>query len=227
MRVKICGIKNMPDALKAVELGADAIGLLVGQVHASDDFITKELAKKIVDQLPPLCSTVLVTHLSDSKQVIELIKYTNVDTVQLQCVTEIAEIQQIRKQCPHVKIIKCVHVTDAARIEKVKKYEQYVDAILLDTYNAKTNQVGGTGITHDWKISKKIIESCSKKVILAGGLNYNNVLKVKTELHPYGVDVNSGVKDDNGNKDYKKLKYFINNAKNQIVAIESDNLSDY
>ena len=224
MRVKICGIKTVNDALKAIELGADAIGLLVGQVHVSSDFITKEAAKKIVAQLPPLCSSVLVTHFSNASEIIELIQYTNVDTAQLHCDIEISEIKKIRTECPNVKLIKAVHVLDETSISVALQYENYVDAILLDTYNHITNQVSGTGMTHDWDISKKIIKTCSKKVIIAGGLNYNNILKLKTNLNPYGVDINSGVKDEIGTKDYEKMRRFINNAKNQIVSIENDDL---
>lgn len=209
MKVKICGITNKEDALKAVFLGADAIGLLIGLNPKNRDFISSEAAKNIVYSLPPFCSSVFVALMNDPNEIIAITNYVNNTTVQLQSEITISEIRKIRDALSKTKILKCVHVIDRSSIDKAMEYEPYVDGILLDSYNQKTNQVGGTGLTHDWNISKEIINKCSKPVIIAGGLNPDNVEEVKLKLQPYGVDVNSGLKDQFGNKDYDKMERFI------------------
>ena len=214
MRVKICGIKRIEDAMMAVELGTDAIGLLVGQTHASNDFIDEKMAKEIVERIPPFCSSVLVTHITDIEEVIRMVKYIGVTTIQLHgdCTTN--DILSIRKAMNSIKIIKSLHVINQGSIEKGKEYLALSDAILLDTVNFETNQIGGTGKTHDWNISKNLVENYKIPVILAGGLNPENVESAISKVRPFGVDVNSGVKGINGFKDYNKLKMFIKRAKN-------------
>lgn len=213
MRVKICGIKNTEDALKAVEFGADAIGLLVGQEHNSKDFITIKQAKEIVNKMPPFVSTVLVTHIDDANQIIEMIKDIGVNTVQLHSDIDINGIGKIKNSCPNIKIIKLVHIINEESIEQVKLFTGVSDAILLDTINFATNQVGGTGKTHDWAIDKRIVEETDANIIVAGGLNKDNVKDAIIQINPFGVDVNSGVQNEHRFKDYDKLKEFIYNAK--------------
>ena len=213
VRVKICGIKSIKDAKKAIEYGADAIGVLIGQVHASKDFITKELAKKIVNSIPDSHSTVMVTHLRDPNKIVKLAKYIRVDTIQLHGGSNITEIKKIRKYLPNVKIYRTFHVINQNILKEVKEFEKYIDAILLDSINIKTDQIGGTGKVHDWNLSKKVVQISKKPVILAGGLNPTNIAKAIKQVKPFGVDVNSGVKNKKGMKDYKKLKKFISIAK--------------
>lgn len=213
MRVKICGIKNVEDALKSVEYGADAIGVLVGQEHNSKDFISIKTAKKIIESLPPLVSSVLVTHINNSEEISHMIKTIGVTTVQLHSDIDIQGIEKIKFNCPNVKIIKLVHVIDEKSMQQVDFFANSSDAILLDTINNVTDQVGGTGKTHNWEIDRKIVEHTNAKIIIAGGLNPNNIKEAIHKIKPYGVDVNTGVQNKNGLKDYEKLKEFIRNAK--------------
>lgn len=213
VKVKICGIKSVKDANKAIEYGADAIGLLVGRIHPSKDFITKELSKKIVDSVPPFCSTVMVTHLRDTNKIIKLAKYIGVNTIQLHGGSTITEIKKIKKSLPNVKIYRAFHVIDKNVLNEVKKFENYIDAVLLDSLNIKTGQVGGTGKIHDWDLSRKVVKISQKPVILAGGLNPSNVEKAIKQVKPFGIDINSGVKNKKGMKDYNKLKKFISVTK--------------
>jgi len=213
MKVKICGIKRIEDALKAIEYGADAIGLLVGQTHSSRDFIDEHTAKAIVRQLPPFCSTVLVTHLTNIEEIVKLAEFIGVTTVQLHGNSLPDDILQIKNRVEHIKIVKSLHVINEKSIEEGLKYLSEADAILLDTINIATNQIGGTGLTHDWDLSRQIVDYYKIPAILAGGLNPDNVEKAISKVHPFAVDVNSGVKDPDGFKDYKKLKLFISKAK--------------
>jgi len=213
MKVKICGIMRAEDGINAISYGADAVGFLVGQIHHSRDFVKKEKAKKIVSQLPPFCSSVLVTHYHNVNDILSLAKYIGVTTIQLHGDSKPDDIKQIKKELPYIKILKSLHVFDQQSIEEGRQFIGFADAIILDTANKKTGQVGGTGITHDWDISRRIVEEYDIPVILAGGLSPDNVEEAIKTVKPFGVDVNSGVRAEDGLKDLAKLKSFIEKAK--------------
>lgn len=213
VRVKVCGVKRLEDALMAVRFGADAIGLLVGQTHASSDFIDEIQAKHIVSGLPPFCSTVLVTHLISLPDIIHLAKNIGVTTIQLPGEISPEQILEIRKSLPYVKVNKAIHVVDNTSIDEVRRYIGFADAILLDSVNKATDQVGGTGLIHDWSISSRITSECAIPIILAGGLNPENVEVAIQQVIPFGVDANSGLKGTDGYKDPIKLEQYIKRAK--------------
>jgi phosphoribosylanthranilate isomerase len=211
MRIKICGIRHQDDAKVALDAGADALGFLVGIAHLAEDKIRKEEAKAIIESLPPLVSPVAVTHLTDVQKIIDLIMYLGVNTVQIHDYIEPKEVKTIRENLPGVKIIKGVHVEGEDAIEMAKLFEPYAHAILLDSRT--TDRLGGTGITHDWNISARLVKSISIPVILAGGLTPGNVLEAVYKVKPYGVDVNSGVEDIKGYKNFSKVQLFIGEAR--------------
>lgn len=216
VKVKICGNKRVEEALRAISLGADAIGLLVGPEHASRDFISPLAAQSIARQLPPFCNIVLATPIIEVRELIRLVNFIGADTLQLHGESTNEDIVQLKKAMPQIKIIKSVHVTDESSIAAGKRYKGVADAILLDSINKKTKQIGGTGLVHDWNISKRIVEEYEMPVILAGGLNPENVAEAIKIVGPYGVDTNSGTKGKDGFKDYAKLELFIRRAKRRI-----------
>ena len=213
LRVKICGNKRLEDALEGVKAGADALGFLVGQVHVSSDFISKEAAREIIEKLPPFISTVLVTHLSDVEGIISLAAFTRVSTVQLHGESKVDDILVLREHLPNIKLYKTIHVEDGSAIPLASEWDNRVDAILLDTISEAENKVGGTGKTHDWSISAEIVKSLHIPVILAGGLDPDNVQAAIRAVQPFAVDVNSGMKGPDGYKDFATLHSFVKNAK--------------
>lgn len=217
VRVKICGITNLEDANFAVSFGADALGFIVGVRRKAEDAISPEEARRIILSLPPYISSVLVTDLMEAKRVIELCKEIGATTIQLQDEIPFDEIVLVRRGLPNIRLVKAVHVTGPQAVDKARGYEGRVDAILLDTLNIKEDRIGGTGLTHDWRISRRIRERCSLPVILAGGLNPENIEEAIRIVHPYGVDVNSGVENPegglHGRKDPVCVKAFIEKAK--------------
>jgi len=215
IKVKICGITNLEDALAAISFGADAVGFLIGKVQPSTGFfISPAQAAEIISKLPPFCSTVLVTHLSRPEEVINTAQRAGVTTVQLHGDTTPQEAVQVRQQLPYIKAYKVIHVFDGTAIQQAQQYAGgVVDGIILDTAIKETGQIGGTGKTHDWDVSAKIVGSMRLPVILAGGLNPDNVIEAIRRVHPYAVDVNSGLSNKDGTKDHQKLKLFIEKAK--------------
>lgn len=213
MYVKICGIRRLDDALAALEYGADALGFLVGRKYHSPDFLDESDAAAIVAALPPHASSVLVTHLADPDDIVTLATAIGVSTIQLHGDTSPAQARVIGHRLPHIKIYKAIHVIDGQSINTAQQYVTAVDAIVLDTINVATDQVGGTGQTHDWSISRQIVERLPIPVILAGGLTPDNVGDAICHVNPHGVDVNSGTKGSDGYKDRNTLRRFIECAK--------------
>jgi phosphoribosylanthranilate isomerase len=197
-----------------LSFGADAVGFLVGQVHHSTSrFLSPGQAAEIIARLPPFCSSALVTHLSVSEEIVPILKVTNATTVQLHGNTTPVEADEIKRELPFLKAYKAIHVFDESAVEEAGRYVGFVDGIILDTAIRATGQVGGTGQTHDWRISQKVVRSVALPVILAGGLNPENVSEAVRTVQPYGVDVNSGVTKANGEKDHEKMRRFIRQAK--------------
>ena len=213
-KVKICGIKRVEDAKLAVEAGADAIGLLVGQTHASADFIAPLTVKNIVTFLSPGVIAVLVTHLTDPTAVADLVAVTGVTAVQLHGEISPDAVASLRRSVPSGLLLKSYHVTDEANLDYGDAYADLVDGFVLDTVNPQTGQIGGTGQTHDWSLSRRIVDRYPQvPVILAGGLHPENVAVAITAVGPFGVDVNSGTKGPDGFKAEGKIRAFVNNAR--------------
>ena len=213
MKVKICANKNVYDAQSCIEAKADIIGILVGQEQSSTDFIDKEIAKEIVDYVDNRCDVSLVTHLTSANEIIKLTEYIGNTMIQLHSNIPEEEVEKIKKELPNVKLIRLIHISATGKICTDINKIKYVDYYLLDSFNLKTNQVGGTGLIHDWKKSSEIIRKLDKPTFLAGGLNSENVIEAIRIAKPYGVDVNSGCKNNKGIKVRKKVIEFVKIAK--------------
>lgn len=211
MRVKICGIRRVEDALAASAAGADAVGCLVALDHAAPDRVEAAAARAIFASLPPFVTRVLVTHRTALADVIDLMRETAANMVQLQGDFPLVAISALREALPHAAVVKCVHVTGEGTVTAALAAARVADAVLLDT---KTRgRIGGTGKTHDWAISAKIVASSPKPVILAGGLAPENVAAAIARVQPYGVDVNSGTRGSDGFKDVARVRAFIHAAR--------------
>jgi phosphoribosylanthranilate isomerase len=211
MRVKICGVRRVEDALAAASAGADAVGCLVALDYAAPDRIEAGTARAIFASLPPFVARVLVTHRTALADVVALMRETTANVVQLQGDFPLVAISALREALPYASIVKCVHVAGEATVTAALAAARVADAVLLDT---KTRgRIGGTGKTHDWSISAKIVASSPKPVILAGGLTPDNVAAAIEKVHPYAVDTNSGTRGADGFKDVSKIRAFIHAAK--------------
>jgi phosphoribosylanthranilate isomerase len=212
-RVKICGIRSLADMQMAAQYGADAIGVLVGQVHASPSFIPEHLAAEICLRTPPFLTAVLVTHIEDPDAVVALAAAIPTAAIQLHSDMPVSLLRSLRRELSPRKVIGKVSVEGPAALERARELDQQVDAILLDSCNRNTGQVGGTGLIHDWSTSAEIVKLVSTPVILAGGLSPANLAAAIQQVHPWAVDVNSGVRNREGFKDAKLVRAFIDAAK--------------
>ncbi len=211
-RVKICGITTREDAWAAISLGADGLGFLVGLLYDSEDELSASEAGKILETLPPFVSGTLVTHRADPAVVRELCREARPQVVQLHGPYPVDRIPELRDAFPTIKVIKAVHVENDLCLDQAAKAAEYVDAILLDTKTA--TRIGGTGMVHDWSMSRRVREALAHKpVILAGGLNPGNVASAIAQVRPYAVDVNSGVSIRRGKKSPVLMERFIDAVK--------------
>ena len=208
-RVKICCISNIEEARLAVKFGASALGL-VSEMPSGPGVISEELISKIADVVPPGISTFLLTSKQNADEIIDQHKRCRTNTIQLCDRLEIKALQKIKSVLHGIKIVQVIHVTDEDSFHEAVEVSRYVDAILLDSGNQKleVKELGGTGRTHDWQISRKIRESIQVPMFLAGGLNSANVADAIAQVNPFGVDVCSGVRT-NGKLDEQKLKSFF------------------
>ncbi|MEP7321321.1 MAG: phosphoribosylanthranilate isomerase [Saprospiraceae bacterium] len=208
-RVKICCISSIQEARLAIQYGASAIGL-VGHMPSGPGVIRDDLIFAIARDVPPPIATFLLTSHTKVRDIID--HHLRVHTSTIQIVDELTEgtYQEIRKSLPSVKIVQVIHVIDESSIEDCIKISTHVDAILLDSGNPNliVKELGGTGRIHNWKLSRKIVESVSIPVFLAGGLNAENVRKAIDEVGSFGLDLCSGVRSA-GRLDEKKLEKFM------------------
>jgi phosphoribosylanthranilate isomerase len=207
VRFKICGIVSERDAALTIEHGAAALGFLVGLDYDSNDAITAAAASTIIAGLPPFISSVLVTHQADAGWIVRTAREMRCTTVQLHGDFALDKIPYLRAELPNVSLSRVVHVMDDSAIAFAKKVANAGVAIHLDSRSG--SRLGGTGKVHDWSISARIVQAVNVPVVLAGGLNADNVRAAIETVKPYAVDVNSGVDMPDGpHKSPERLQAF-------------------
>jgi len=213
-RIKICCISSIEEARMAIKYGASAIGL-VGKMPSGPGIISGELISRITKSIPPPINTFLLTSETTAETIVDQYKKVNTTTIQIVDELDQKEYKKIRKSLPHVKLVQVIHVRNSESIIQAREISEYVDAILLDSGNPslRVKELGGTGRTHNWELSKKIRESIKPPLFLAGGINKDNVKEAVNKVQPFGIDLCSGVRT-NGNLDERKLKDFFNAISN-------------
>ena len=216
--VKICGIRNPADAGAAIDAGADALGFLVGLDYPSDDALGAREARKIALTVPAPIRRVLVTHRTTAAEVAGLVRESACDAVQLHGEFPASEAPALREALGGASIVRVVHVDGEAALDRAAAVAVWADALVLDTRTA--GRLGGTGITHDWSLSARIVAATSRPVILAGGLTPRNVGEAVRLVRPFAVDVNSGVEDTTGSKDPARVRAFVTAARRAAARVD-------
>lgn len=214
-QVKICGITDNLDLATALEAGAGAVGFLVGQLHPSSDFIEPSLARQLAKAVPPFVATVLVTHEHDLAAIVLLAEAVPTQYIQLHSDMSPTQLAVAHERLRPRRLIGKISVENELSMRRALDICPAVDAVLLDTINRNTGQVGGTGLTHDWSISSKIRRMIDRPVILAGGLNPDNVREAIETVQPAAVDVNSGVEEPGGKKSIRRASEFVARVRGQ------------
>ncbi|MBN8221284.1 MAG: phosphoribosylanthranilate isomerase [Spirochaetes bacterium] len=211
-RIKICCIASAAEAQLAIAHGAAALGL-VGPMPSGPGVIEDSLIREIAAQTPPGISSFLLTSETAAADIIA--HHRKVSTSVIQLVDAVAHdaYAEIRAAAPAVKLVQVIHVVGAENVDEALRIAPYVDALLLDSGNPRlaVKELGGTGRTHNWQLSREIVERAAVPVYLAGGLKPENVREAIETVKPFGLDLCSGVRT-HGKLDAVKLAAFFKAA---------------
>jgi phosphoribosylanthranilate isomerase len=209
VKIKICGITSIEALYAATDAGANAVGFVV-DVSTSPRNLSIQRASNLIKNTPIFVDTVLVTVTNNIRKI--QILDQELSPRRIQVYGSPTFFKNIRKKMSNASLIGSVRVDTFNIIKNAIDTAKFCDAVLLDSYIADKH--GGTGIIHDWNVSKQVKEAIyPKPLILAGGLNPSNVKEAINRVKPYAVDVSSGVESSPGLKDPNKIFEFIKNAK--------------
>ncbi|MDG2251890.1 MAG: phosphoribosylanthranilate isomerase [Gammaproteobacteria bacterium] len=202
--IKICGITLNSDAIAAAGYGADAIGLVF--YPQSPRAVKKKSIAEITTGLPSWVDVVALFVDPSEEEVRQVLATNTINLLQFHG-------QESEAFCKSfdVPYIKAIRVKNYGTISNVINAYGSAEMLLLDSHSKKAP--GGTGSKFDWKIGKSVTEKTTSKIVVAGGLNPNNVQKAIQKIKPYGVDVSSGVEQSHGVKRLSKMKAFIEGAR--------------
>jgi len=199
MKIKICGITNRDDAMDAVNLGVDAIGFIF--YEQSPRYISPDIVEEISLFLPPFVLLVGVFVNHDKPYIDAVVHRCRLDLIQLHGDEPPEFCRTMRR-----RVIKAFKISDFSDVDQIAAYQSSVSAVLLDT--KVSGMEGGTGKVFDWGLAIKAKEF-DIPLILAGGINSNNINKAVKLVNPYAVDLSSSVEDIPGKKDYNKMQDIV------------------
>ena len=231
-RVKICGHTNAADVSASVAAGADAIGVIAAVPVDSPREVSVETATTLLEHVPPLVTSVLVTMPSTAADAIDLVETVRPDALQIHGTFSVRDLEIVVDELT-IPVLRAVDADDA---ELARACDPLADVLLIDT--PAVDGGGGTGRTHAWDRSRELVQRLASPVLLAGGLTPANVAEAVATVAPFGVDVASGVERSRsdrdarpeakrgdgvesagGVKDHEAVRRFVSNAReaNEVV----------
>jgi phosphoribosylanthranilate isomerase len=209
-RVKICCISSIAEARMAIAAGADALGF-VAAMSSEPGLVDDATIRAITAEVPPPLATFLLTARATGVELAERLRRCGTNTLQIVDHIDPAELAVLAVTAPLVRRVQVIHVEGPAALDLIPRYEPYVHAFLLDSGKpgGTMRELGGTGRTHDWDVSRTFVQRTIRPVFLAGGLNAGNIGEAIRHVRPFGVDLCSGVRTE-GHLDQAKLDAFMN-----------------
>ncbi len=220
--IQIAGVIDKQEAEMLINCRVNYLGFPL-RLPVNKEDLTENEAAEIIKFLPPQVYGVVISYSSTAKEAIELCNKLNSKIIQLHGPIEPDELIKLKSLRADIFVIKSLVIKEnntEELIRTIKKTEPYVDAYITDTFNPATGASGATGKTHNWEISKRFVELSSNPVILAGGLNPDNVYKAILKVKPAGVDVHTGVENKSGRKDEQLVKKFVSEAKHAFEKLD-------
>jgi phosphoribosylanthranilate isomerase len=221
--VQVAGVVDREEAELLVSCGVDWLGFPFRLTVNRED-LTEAEAREIVARLPASTRAVLITYLAEASAIRELAQFLGVAAVQVHGDIDPAELATLRATSPRLLLVKSLVVRpdNAAELGAVfERTRRHVDAFITDTYDPTTGATGATGRTHDWDVSARIVATCGRPVILAGGLTPSNVAGAIARVRPAGVDVHTGVEGPDGRKRRDLVEDFVAAARHGLAAAKS------
>lgn len=215
MRIQIYAFTDIEQARAAAEMGVDHIGFVAGTYGLVHGELSFEDARRLAGALPPQTTRVALTMASDVDEILRMADAVQPDIVHVSSDTEdvnVSAMAQLRQRLPPtIRLMKALPVEDESSVAIAQRFAPVSDLLLLDTKVRGLPGVGASGRTHDWSISRRIVESVNLPVILAGGLSADNVVDAIRAVRPWGVDSNTAtnVPGDPVAKDMDRIRAFV------------------
>jgi len=225
--IQIYAFTDVNTALEAARLGVDHIGFVAGKYGEVPAELSFDEAREIAVSLPPQTISVALTMATEVDEILHMAAEVKPNIVHvssdLDCVG-VEAMHELRSRLDkNIRLMKAIPVEDEASITIAQQYAAVSDLLLLDTKRSGFPGVGATGFTHDWNISRRIVESVNIPVILAGGLNAENVNASIAKVHPWGVDSNTStnVPGSNTVKDINLIAEFVKAIRAGVESAEN------
>lgn len=219
--IQIAGISSKEEADLILRCGVNFLGFPL-RLPVNKEDISESDASEIIETLHPPNYGIVITYLNLSDEIIEFCDKMHSNIVQLHGNVELSELKKLKLSSPNLTIIKSL-IVGKYSIEELKNQidiqSEFVDAFITDSFNPETGATGATGIAHDWEISKELVNYSDRPIILAGGLNPDNVFDAIKFVRPAGVDSHTGVEEEDGSKSKEKVSAFFNNATSAFELI--------
>lgn len=213
--IQVAGVIDQAEADLLIEEGVRYLGFPL-RLPVNQEDLSEAEAAAIIRNLKPPFRGVLITYLDNADEIIDFLESLGTDIVQLHGDISAGELGRLKERRPGTTILKSL-VTgwrpQAELLGQVESCGPYVDAFITDTYDPATGATGATGKTHDWSLSRSLVEASSKPVILAGGLNAGNVRDAIESVRPAGVDAHTGLEGGDGRKDRELVRRFVGEAR--------------
>jgi phosphoribosylanthranilate isomerase len=226
--IQVAGVIDRREAQLLIECGVEYLGFpLRLPVNAED--LSEAEAAALIGALPAGVAAVAITYLDRAAEVIDFCRQLGVGIVQLHGPIAAQELATIKAQWPQLQIIKSLVVrggdsaAELARLQaEVAQSSPWVDAYITDTFDPASGASGATGRIHDWSIDRQLCEIAPKPVILAGGLDADNVYEAILAVRPSGVDVHTGIEGSDGRKDEVLTRRFVTRAQAAFARLREE-----
>lgn len=216
MLVQIYEVGTPEEAAALGRLGVDHIGVLVGD-GAFPRELPADRARAVFAAVSAGQRRVALSLSAELGEVGRVIEQTRPDIIHIGAAVELcsaADTRVLKAEFPHVQIMRAIPIVGVTSIEWARAYQGIADFLLLDSHDPGDRQIGGLGRTHDWSISRRIVDEVSIPAILAGGLDADNVAAAIATVRPAGVDSKTKTDRANGTgKDLEKVRRFVAAAK--------------
>ncbi|WP_199610130.1 phosphoribosylanthranilate isomerase [Flocculibacter collagenilyticus] len=220
--IQVAGIIDENEAKLIADEGVQWLGFPLRLPSGKDD-ISEPAAKKIIESLSAPQAGVLISYMVKADEISQFCTELGFTAVQLHGDVEVAELRKLKQMRPDLYVLKSLVVKEDNADELltlVDECAEYVDMFITDTFDPKTGAKGATGLTHNWDVSAELVRRSPKPLMMAGGLNPDNVADAIRKVKPAAVDAHTGLEGPDGRKDRNKVKKFFAEANKAFAEIE-------